>query len=755
MNQSHNELFVVRSCPARNEEQSLPIGNGVLGANVWATPDGAVHLLLCHNAAYSEMGRLSKVGLVHIYPDHEGFQTGDFEQILDTRQGLLDIVAEGSNPLRIRIFCDVHHPIIRIRIDTETPIAASASVELCRPQSRLVPKPGGSIWDFEEGSSFLMAAAYVDEFVVEADHFLEPEGNSVIWCHQNPYSFISRDKKSDTLLPTDDPLFPTVFGASVQGIGWKAESESRLASSESQTRHEILITQLCDAYSELPEWRHDLLVLGSRAKNWDESLSTHRKSWKTACDWSRIAISGNDCGLVAARGYSCQRYLTLCAGRSRWPIRFNGSMFNVSWDVKRQDGGREHFDADYRRWHCGFFAQNTRLIYWPMLMAGDFSLMHAFFQLYLQRLPSALHRGRLLLPQAVEDVAFFHEVLHLYDNTETSVFPQKLTPWRHFTGALEMLRMGIDYHAFTQDRSFLENTLLPLAIPIIAFYRHYGSVDRNGIYHIQCFSLETYHDSVDPAPDIEGLRSVLADLIGLYQNLGGEERLNQWQDFWDALPPTAMRDAAQPLPMLKSRQETFRKWGLDLRCKTAELPTPVFAPAATLRSEAWNVENPDLYGIFPFRTLVQSSHSKQVAVDSFRYRRFQHNQGWAQDPIWAACLGLTADAAEMVSERFSRRHQAASFPAFWEAGFDWIPDQDNGGVASMALQLMLLQWDRQEIHLLPAWPQEWDVDFKLHAPFKTLIEGRVQDGKLTSLVVTPRGKLADITVHRPFVWPQV
>jgi hypothetical protein len=108
----------------------------------------------------------------------------------------------------------------------------------------------------------------------------------------------------------------------------------------------------------------------------------------------------------------------------------------------------------------------------------------------------------------------------------------------------------------------------------------------------------------------------------------------------------------------------------------------------------------------------------------------------------------------MVADRFTRTHPAAVFPAFWEAGFDWIPDQDNGGVASLTLQLMLLRWNGNEIHLLPAWPQAWDVNFKLHAPFNTIIEGRVSSGKLTAITVTPQSRLKNVIVCRPYSLPQ-
>ena len=56
------------------------------------------------------------------------------------------------------------------------------------------------------------------------------------------------------------------------------------------------------------------------------------------------------------------------------------------------------------------------------------------------------------------------------------------------------------------------------------------------------------------------------------------------------------------------------------------------------------------------------------------------------------------------------------------------------------LQQMLMQTDGRKIMLLPAWPKGWDAEFKLHAPFQTTIQGRVENGKLLDLVVTPEPK---------------
>ena len=71
---------------------------------------------------------------------------------------------------------------------------------------------------------------------------------------------------------------------------------------------------------------------------------------------------------------------------------------------------------------------------------------------------------------------------------------------------------------------------------------------------------------------------------------------------------------------------------------------------------------------------------------------------------------------------------------------------DNGGDGMITLQLMLMQTDGRRIQLLPAWPANWTADFKLHAPLETTVEGHVEGGKVTRLVVTPPARAKDVVV---------
>lgn len=63
-----------------------------------------------------------------------------------------------------------------------------------------------------------------------------------------------------------------------------------------------------------------------------------------------------------------------------------------------------------------------------------------------------------------------------------------------------------------------------------------------------------------------------------------------------------------------------------------------------------------------------------------------------------------------------------------------------------AFQSMLLQTGGKKIYLLPAGPREWSVDFKLHAPYKTIVQGRLRDGEVQDLEVSPPSCRADIVL---------
>lgn len=147
-----------------------------------------------------------------------------------------------------------------------------------------------------------------------------------------------------------------------------------------------------------------------------------------------------------------------------------------------------------------------------------------------------------------------------------------------------------------------------------------------------------------------------------------------------------------------------------------------------------NTETTQLYPVFPWRIYGVGRPDLEIARNTYLNDslavKFRSHEGWKQDAIWAACLGLTDEAARLVSLKLA--DGPYRFPAFWGPGFDWSPDHNWGGSGMIALQEMLLQEVGDTLYLFPAWPKQWDVSFRLHARGGVTVEAELKDGRVIS-----------------------
>jgi len=426
------------------------------------------------------------------------------------------------------------------------------------------------------------------------------------------------------------------------------------------------------------------------------------------------------------RAYTLQRWIQACAGRGQYPIKFNGSLFTVAGNDKGS------WNADYRRWGGCYWFQNTRLPYWAMINSGDYDQMEPFWRMYRHALPLLKERTKAYYDH---DGAFCSETMYfwgMYANTDfgwNNKGVHTVNPYvrYYWDSGNELSQMMLEYYAHTQDERFAQETLLPVADAVVTFYdQHYKRNAEGKVHFSPAMSLETWHSAEDPLPIIVGLRTVLTGLLALPEALTTTEQRERWRRLRGELPE---------LPMA---EQDGKKWLL---------------PARKYSNKA-NVENPELYAVFPYRAYTMHKPDLEVAMETWRRRRVKSAFGWNQNPIKAALLGLTDEARAYVIGSSKRKDPGSRFPAFWAAHYDWIPDQDHGSVIMIALQRMLMQCDPStgsgqeagKIYLLPAWPREWDVDFKLHAPMQTIVEGRVEGGEIVDLTVAPESRRKDIVV---------
>jgi hypothetical protein len=172
----------------------------------------------------------------------------------------------------------------------------------------------------------------------------------------------------------------------------------------------------------------------------------------------------------------------------------------------------------------------------------------------------------------------------------------------------------------------------------------------------------------------------------------------------------------------------------------------VIKPAKSWIRES-NQELPQFYPLFPFNQFQLGDEEIQFFKNAYeKAPAFRKGKviSWHQDGIQFARMGMTQEAADYNTKKL--QDSPRRFPTFWGPGHDWVPDHNWGGSGMIGLQEMLMQTFDGKILLFPAWPKEWDVDFKLHAPNNTTIEVRLKDGEIEKLMVNPAEREKDIIV---------
>jgi alpha-L-fucosidase 2 len=695
--------------PGPNSAASMPLGNGDIGLNVWVDPGGDLLFYISKTDAWGGEkdstkdewmqtgGVLMKLGLIRVSlspnPLAGGPATIPFHQILRLHDGEITITeGEGGAAIHYRVWVDANHPVIRVEAKSDQPLKATVTLH---------------DWRLRAGDTILSTNMT----------------DNIIWNHHNP--------------PTGDPrladphLADICFGGEIVGKGLDRKDDTTLQSGTARK------TQLISIYPLTTTTSHWLTTLDNQLGTiGDLDLETtrrlHRLWWDQFWNRSYIFLHGNgqanarngangDTGSNATtdsvtRGYILQRFVTACAGRGAYPIKFNGSIFVVDDPHHRSDDKPAPVNADFRAWGGQYWFQNTRPMYWPRLAAGDFDMMMPLFNMYLHMLPENTAEVKKYYGHTG---AYFQETTPFW-GTLPFVPPNAKALYTHhyFTPILELSMMMLDYYEYTGNDRFARQYLLPIASAGLEFFdRHFPRDSAGHLLLDPDNSIETYWKVHDPAPDIAALTAVLTRMIHLPPGFVLPQR-KEWRALLDVIPPLPI-DSPAAAPRL----------------------LPYTGPQT---AEVRNSENPELYAVYPFRLYGIGKPEMALARHTFDIRKFPAKGCWSQDPIEAAMLGYTDIAKEDTRYALTRKDPDLKFPAFWVSGNDYKPDEDNGGNGENGLQQMLLQAQGKKIFLLPAWPADWDADFKLHAPHNTIIAGRVRKGHLTGLTVTPAIRRKDI-----------
>jgi hypothetical protein len=730
-----------------NSSESMPCGGGDIGTNVWVE-NGELLFYFSRSGTFDENNEFLKLGRVRVKLSPNPLNDKIFKQELDLKNGWISISGNnGKTSAEIKVWVDVYNPIIYVDINCSESVRAKVTYESWRYKDR----------DFRKLERFANSYKWSNlEGVKKTKDSISFQDNAIIFYHQNPEKTVVdvtfEQQGLDTLMEQAfNPLKNLTFGGVLwsQGMvpsnthkgkyldtdfkGWMLESPN------SRKKHDfalyLFIEQSPVNSNSARKWLDLAKEVAEKKK---ESAKNSQKWWNDFWQRSFILIEPNNpdeesIAWQTGRNYQLFRYMLGCNAFGTYPTKFNGGLF--TYDPRFTDSTRS-YTPDFRNWGGGTFtAQNQRLVYFPMLKSGDFEMMKPQFDFYNRILKTAELRSKAYWGHKG---ACFTEQLENFGLPNCAEYGWKrpanfdkglqYNAWleHQWDTSLEFCLMILEQFFYSGEDI---SEYIDLIISCIVFFdEHYQylarqrgkkSLDENG--HIVLYpgsACETYKMAYNASSTIAGLKTLIAKTLELPEKYIKESDRKLMLSIYDRIPPVSFRNI-----------EGYT----------------TISPAKNWE-RVNNIETPQLYPVFPWGVYGIGKSGLDTARNTYFFDpdavKFRSHVGWKQDNIFAARLGLADEAWKYTSLKL--KDSGRRFPAFWGPGFDWVPDHNWGGSGMIGLQEMLMQVNGKEIYLFPAWPNDLDVHFKLHAPDNTTVEAKLINGILDIVRVLPESRMKDI-----------
>lgn len=740
--------------PSKDATGQMPLGNGDIAAGVYVIENDALYLLLAKNDALTHNGDIFKTGRVKVTIKPNPFTTGkSFCQEMDMVTGSVKIEADG---IKIKVWADANRPVYHVEVDAINEIEVTAEPEFWKRFDQC----GFNNFDVsDEGKQGVLTEPTQD---VRID-----KNGKIIWYYAvgNRSAFVEDMKYYDVpeiIGEFPDPYIYNTFGNLLESpdlnykncvlTGKGKHFDIRIHSLTKQTPDVIDWISTIEKQAEKPiytkqDWiQHTKWWIDFWNRSWififDNKLKPEEQGKLSSEGYVAKRID-NDAAALVTQSYNVFRYLMACQSRGKNQTKFNGGLFTQPlrctkdniWKKKvaSEKDGFLFSHEDDRDWGRRYTFQNQRLLYWPMLNSGDLEMMQPFFNYYTNLLP---------VRKAITKAWFEHEGAYYRENIEPTGGerdcgrdgkPLKIEPGRnrgqgyyhsfYFTSGLEIVTMMLEYVNFSGNQKYAEDVLVPFAREVLLFFDKHYQRDKNGKIKLDpAMVLETFWIAINPAPDIAGLQFCLDELIKM--DAGTDADKTEWKRFRAEIPPVHLHE-------INGKQ--------------------AIAPAKDYKKKQ-NAENGELYPVFPFRLFGIAQGTGDIVGHTMKHRTSKNSfnfKCWTQDQIHWAYAGNAKEAKEGLIHRFRHASTQCRFPVYGSQSPDSCPDFDHFGAGATALQRMLVQYEGDKILLLPAWPKDWDVEFKLRAPKNTVIKGIVKNGKLVEWSVSPVTRKVDVVVHLP------
>ena len=248
----------------------MPIGNGVVGLNVWVEQNGDLRFYVARKdswAAPNSVGELMKLGGIRISLSPNPFLEGNpFRQELLLKAGRIEIQAgKPGERINLSLFVDAEAPVIHVSGSSEKPVTVRATFETWRTGK-------------------------------EADTVAADGDNAFIWYLRNLTSPVAERLRQEDLDPAliEDPFLNRSFGGRLSGTPkWKVEKPGVVGTEGTVSRFDLKLATHSAITPTQEEWVEQLRKQAERSSDVEAAAQRTAAWWKAYWERSWIFVRGD------------------------------------------------------------------------------------------------------------------------------------------------------------------------------------------------------------------------------------------------------------------------------------------------------------------------------------------------------------------------------------------------------------------------------------------------------------------------------
>jgi hypothetical protein len=401
------------------------------------------------------------------------------------------------------------------------------------------------------------------------------------------------------------------------------------------------------------------------------------------------------------------------------------------------------FSQDKRDWYpSGYWFWNLRMQVAANLAAGQPALNDPMFRLYRDNLDAIASWTSQRMPGrqglCVPETMRFNGNGTYDGGTSNASCDSIIAPTYNSLTVTTGAEVGLwvwEHYRMTDDRAFLSANY-PLIKGAAQFLLSHATTGADGKLHTFSNAHETQWGVTDPTTDIAAMQAFFPVAVKAAQTLGVDSalvsQLNAAIPKLQALPRT---DTATQTQLLTPAQDANGNTMIGLSTQ----------PTAARH----NSENIGLEAVWPFNLIGDSGPLTAVGRRTYTSRSYVNGNDWSYDALHAARLGMAGDMKTALLAAIRQYQVYPSGMASFTAQQAFEPYVEQSGVLAITVPESLATDYDGLLRIAPAWPADWTGEGTVAIGHKSKVHVQIANGSPTTVAISS-GAAQQLAVRSPW-----